>query len=120
MRKKGQVFSPGLPLISFKMHDISEIPLSVTLSSKVAPLQKFIQVLIQFESFLRTNWNEAQVDKFVFHRIEIIVGKGRECWLPALSPFPTIFSKVFFLTPYHTIRTFNDPKEEGFEKNTVG
>ena len=32
--------------------------------------------------------------EFVFDRIEIIVGK---CWLPAFSPFHTIFSKVFFL-----------------------
>ena len=23
-------------------------------------------------------------------------GKRRKCWLPAFSPFPTIFSKIFF------------------------
>ena len=24
-------------------------------------------------------------------------GKGRKCWLPAFSPFPTMFSKVVYL-----------------------
>ena len=31
--------------------------------------------------------------KFVFGRVENIVGKRRKCWLPAFSPFPTMFSK---------------------------
>ena len=34
--------------------------------------------------------------KFVLGRIENIVGKGEKCWLPAFSPFPTMFSKAFF------------------------
>ena len=29
-------------------------------------------------------------------RIETHTGKGRKCWLPAFSPFPTVFSKAFF------------------------
>ena len=33
----------------------------------------------------------------VFDRAENIVGsESRECWLPAFSPFPTMFSKGFF------------------------
>ena len=28
--------------------------------------------------------------------VEDIVGKGEKCWLPAFSPFPTMFSKGFF------------------------
>ena len=35
--------------------------------------------------------------KFVFGRVENIVGKRRKCWLPAFSPFPTMFSKGFFV-----------------------
>ena len=31
----------------------------------------------------------------VLDRIENIVGKRRKCWLPAFSPFPTMFSKIF-------------------------
>ena len=34
--------------------------------------------------------------KFVFGRAENIVGKRKKCWLPAFSPFPTVFSKGFF------------------------
>ena len=34
-------------------------------------------------------------------REENIVGKRRKCWLPAFSPFPTMFSKVSFLSPLH-------------------
>ena len=30
-------------------------------------------------------------------RVENTVGKGEKCWLPAFSPFPTVFSKAFFL-----------------------
>ena len=31
-----------------------------------------------------------------FNRAENIWGKGRKCWLPALSPFPSMFSKFLF------------------------
>ena len=34
--------------------------------------------------------------KFVLEWVENIVEKGEKCWLPAFSPFPTIFSKDFF------------------------
>ena len=39
--------------------------------------------------------NLAEKQKFVLERVENIVGKRRKCWLPAFSPFPTIFSKDF-------------------------
>ena len=32
----------------------------------------------------------------LFDRVENTVGKGEKCWLPAFSPFPTVFSKAFF------------------------
>ena len=31
--------------------------------------------------------------KFVFGRVENIIGKRRKCWLPAFSPIPTMFQK---------------------------
>ena len=34
--------------------------------------------------------------QFLFDRIENVVGKGKECWEPAFSPFPTTFSKGIF------------------------
>ena len=33
--------------------------------------------------------------KFDCERVKNIVGKKRECWLPAFSPSPTMFSKAF-------------------------
>ena len=43
--------------------------------------------------------NVTQKLKFALGRIENIVGKGenRKCWLPAFSPFPTMFFKKLFL-----------------------
>ena len=34
--------------------------------------------------------------KFVVRSLENIVVKGEKCWLPAFSPFPTMFLKGFF------------------------
>ena len=35
-------------------------------------------------------------DISIFQRVKNIVGKGENAWLPAFSPFPTIFSKGLF------------------------
>ena len=43
--------------------------------------------------------NKIIVDEkmdFVLGTVENIAGKRRKCWLPAFSPFPTMFSKGFF------------------------
>ena len=62
-----------------------------------------------------------------------MVGNGwRKCWLPAFSPFPTMFLKGPFLrdvkitglcdkelTICHTILSFNNPKEEPFPKQAL-
>ena len=42
---------------------------------------------LQFKMFLKT--------EFVFHRAENIVEK--KSWLPVFSPFPTMFSKGYFV-----------------------
>ena len=34
--------------------------------------------------------------KILLERVENIVGKRRKCWLPAFSPFLTMFSDTFF------------------------
>ena len=38
----------------------------------------------------------AEYFKMVQGRVEKHCGKRRKCWLPAFSPFPTMFSKGFF------------------------
>ena len=35
-------------------------------------------------------------NKICFWKGRTHCGKRRKCWLPAFSPFPTMFSKVFF------------------------
>ena len=37
--------------------------------------------------------------EFLHERVKNIVGKGAKCWLPAFSPFPTMFSKTSFQGP---------------------
>ena len=49
----------------------------------------------KFKAFADINLNLAQVMEFVFDRFENIVVNGKKCWLPAFSPFPTMFSKGF-------------------------
>ena len=34
--------------------------------------------------------------KFDLEKVQKIGGNRRKCWLPALSPHPTMFSKAFF------------------------
>ena len=43
-----------------------------------------------------TNFSEIHMIEFVLNRVENIVGKKRKCWLPAFSPFPTVFPNGFF------------------------
>ena len=66
-----------------------------TLQCPYAKQQNFRQV--QVEIFCRKQVIEKL--KFVFGRVENIVGKGerRKCWLSPFSPFPTMFSKSLFL-----------------------
>ena len=43
--------------------------------------------------------NDKTLDflKSALGSVENIVGKGQKCWLPAFSPFPTMFSKASLL-----------------------
>ena len=47
----------------------------------------------QLKAFADDKINVSEKLKFVLGWVENIVGKGRKCWLPAVSPFPTMFSK---------------------------
>ena len=50
----------------------------------------------KLKAFADDRKNVAGKMKFVLGMIKNIVGKGEKCWLPAFSPFPTMFSKGFF------------------------
>ena len=51
----------------------------------------------KLEAFADDILNVAKITISVFDRVENIVGRRRKCWLPAFSPFPTMFSKGVFL-----------------------
>ena len=54
----------------------------------------------KFKAFADDKINEAKMMIFVFHRVEKHSEKMRKCWLPAFSPFPTMFSNSFFLRSF--------------------
>ena len=65
---------------------------------------KFYKLTLPNDKFLDWSIFKALVDdkiivtkkqKFTLGRAESIVGKRRKCWLPAFSPFPTMFTKAF-------------------------
>ena len=47
----------------------------------------------KFKAFADDKLNVARIMISVSDRVENIVGKVRKCWLPAFSPFPTMFFK---------------------------
>ena len=51
----------------------------------------------KFKAFADDKLNVPKMIISVFGKLENIEGKGKKCWLPAFSPFPTTFSKGFFL-----------------------
>ena len=51
----------------------------------------------KLKAFADDKINVTKKLKFVVGWVENIVGKRRKCWLPAFSPFPTMFSKGYFL-----------------------
>ena len=82
--------------------DITEIPLKTALNT--------IQSINQSILTARTNVALGEVKTvavekikvfqkitYIFDRLENIVRKGEYCWLPAFSPFTTMFLKVFLV-----------------------
>ena len=51
----------------------------------------------KLKAFADNNLYIAQMMIYVFDRVENIVEKGKKCWLPAFSPFPTMFSIALFI-----------------------
>ena len=49
----------------------------------------------KFKAFADDKLNVAKIMISVFDQVKNIVGKGEKSWLPAFSPFPTMFSKGF-------------------------
>ena len=47
----------------------------------------------ELKAFAEDKINVTVKLKFGLRRVENIVGKVEKCWLPAFSPFPTMFSK---------------------------
>ena len=66
----------------------------VLLLSNSLPNDKFLGKS-KFKGSADGNTNVTQKLKFILGRVENIVGKKRKYWLPAFSPFPTMFSKDF-------------------------
>ena len=60
------------------------------------PNDKIVDVT-KLKAFADDKINVAQMMIYVFDRVENIEQKGEKCWLPALFPFPTMFSNGFFL-----------------------
>ena len=50
----------------------------------------------KLKAFADDKSNVAEKLKFVLGKVEKHCGKRRKCWLPAFSPFPTMFSKEFY------------------------
>ena len=46
---------------------------------------------------LQSIFHMTQAVEYVIDRVENPVGKGRKCWLPAFSAFPTLFPKPHFI-----------------------
>ena len=72
-----------------KNTDTDYIPLNSLPSDK-------IWTLIKIESICRQPNNSDSKIKICFRKSRKHCGKRRKCWLPAFSPFPTMFSKAFF------------------------
>ena len=60
---------------------------------------------VKFKPFadVKMNFNMAQKIISASERVKNSVGKGEKCWLPGFSPFPTLFSKAFFLRSLRSI-----------------
>ena len=60
------------------------------------PNYKFWDVT-KLKAFADDKLKVAKMTIFLLERAENTWGKRRKCWLPAFSPFPTVFSKVLLL-----------------------
>ena len=71
---------------------------------------KKIQTPLDWKSLQTTIFKFDENDRTFFKQVEKKWGKRRNCWLPAISPFPTAFSKD--LTVYNGGQ-FKNEREKG-------
>ena len=68
--------------------------------------------LVQIESLCRRLMKWKLKAEILFGLGKKHCGKRRKCWLPAFSPFPTMFSKGFFFRVIRSwdcvVKIFND------------
>ena len=92
--------------------------------------QQEIFRLIQIDSICRRIHKYGWKIKISFGKGRKHCGKRRKCWLPAFSPFPTLFSKRLpfqgrwksgscgkGLTHFHTVMPFDAPGKQAFSKD---
>ena len=60
-------------------------------------LNNRILIITKLKEFADDKLNVAEMTISVFDRVKKHCGKRRKCWLPAFSPFTTVFSTAFFL-----------------------
>ena len=51
--------------------------------------------LTKLKAFADDKFDVAMMMISVFDRVEKTLWEKRKCWLPAISPFPTMFSRAF-------------------------
>ena len=63
---------------------------------RVKSIKQQIFRLVQIESICRQQNRYNLITEMLFEMCRKYCEKRRKCWLPAFSPFPTMFSKSFF------------------------
>ena len=69
--------------------------------------------LTKLKAFSGDKLNDAEVTISLFDGVEKHFVKKIKCWLPAFSPFPTVFSKTFF---FRVVKS-QDCVVKGYEEN---
>ena len=73
--------------------------------------------LSKLKPFADDNLNVNKKKEICFEKRRKHCGKRRKCWLPAFSPFPTMFSKGFLLRVVYSRECVIKTQADGF---TIG
>ena len=52
--------------------------------------------MTKLKAFADVKLNIVKMTISLLDRVENTEGKGKKCWLPAIFPFPSVFSTAFF------------------------
>ena len=69
-------------------------PLQISYCTNSLPNEKILG-LSKLKEYADDKLTVAEMMISVFDKVENIVEKGENAWLPAFSPFPTMFSNAF-------------------------